>query len=390
MLPEDLTEEERRYIYLNNEGIVIFTPVYEAYNELFFDEILKNTGIQMAFEHFNSTAVFERYMLNTAQFSAAKSVAEAKMMQAQVFRDNGTVKGYSEFAKDVKAVQQVSNETWLRTEYEMQRRQTVAIAQYQRFKDDSDLYPYWVYRGRMDGKERPEHVSMEGKVFRIGDPAGDSCFPPNDWNCRCTGDQVDGRYLRDKDVQVTEGAAAQKILDTDVAANFRYNPANVGPMPTTHSYFNEGLPNANAGNADIFGKKDPPDKGPALEGLKARGLNYMINQVQDWRQDHHVNTKDEIVFQNRKTRTNVMLNSRAIHEIGKHHTGFGNLARAIENPSEIWSKWENVGKQIHVLRAYLLFGRISYVVTTLDGEVLDAHPCTNKQIKKYRSGVIIS
>lgn len=363
--------------------------MYEKYNELFFEEILANTGIKTAYEAFFDTSIFERYMLNTAQFSAAKSAAEARMMQAQVFRTDGTVKGFSEFSKDVKAVTDIQQETWLRVEYEMQRRQTVTIAQFTRMKEDADLYPYWVYRGRMDGRERPEHVAMEGKVFRIGDPAGDSCFPPIDWNCRCTGDAVDGRYLDKNNVQPVTGAEAQKLLDEHVGTQFKFNPANTGPMPSDHSYF-QVMPNANAGSAEMFGKQPPPDNGPKLEGLKARGLHYMVNLTEDWRQQYHQDQRGNIIFQNPGTYANVKLSSTAIHDISKHNNGFANLPETIRNPSEVWSKWENVGKQTRVLRSYILFGRISYVVTTLDGNILDAFPCSSKAIKKYRTGVIIS
>lgn len=363
--------------------------MYEAYNELFFEEILENTGIKVAYEAFRDTSLFERYMLNTAQFSAAKDAAETKMMQAQIFRPDGTMKPFREFSNDVEQVVNIQQDTWLRVEYEMQKRQTVTIAQFTRMKEDADLYPYWVYRGRMDGRERPEHVAMEGKVFRIGDAAGDSCFPPIDWNCRCTGDSVDGRYLADKGVQPCTAEESAELLKTHVGDQFQFNPANHGPMPSQHSYM-QVLHNANDANAEMFNKPSPPDNGPKLEGLRAIGLHYMMNLAQDWRKDYHTDHRGNIVFQNKKTHANVRLNDMAIHTIHKHSRGVANLPDTIMNPSEVWSKWEDVGKQTKVLRSYLLFGSTSYVVLTLDGQVMDAFACSNKEIKRYRTGVIIS
>lgn len=332
--------------------------------------------------------MFERYRLNVAQFSAAKDMATNRQLQSMLFKEDGSIKGWSQFKKDAEPIAQHQYDTWLRVEYENSRRQAGTIAQFTRFQDDADLYPYWVYRGRMDGKERLEHVAMEGKVFRIGDPAGDACFPPNDWNCRCTGDQADGRYLSEKGVQAQTADESKKLLEENVDDQFQYNPAKVGVMPNSHSYF-DVMPDANAGNAQAFGLLPPPSDGPQLTGLQAKGLHYVMNIIALWERAFHTDAHDNIVFQNHRLLTNVVLPSRVVHQIAKHHRGIDNLPRTVQNPSEVWSKWENVGEQKSVLRSYLLFGRVSYVVLTQDGVILDAFPANNKEINKYRSGVII-
>lgn len=327
-------------------------------------------------------------MLNTAQFSAAKSMTEAKMMQGMVFDDKGQVKGYDRYEKDVKAVVDISQETWLRTEYDSAKRQAVMGSKFVRMQEDRDLYPYWVYRTRHDNRVRPEHAELDGRVFQIGDPSSDDCFPPNDWNCRCTGESVDGRYLDENKVAPLTAAQAREMLFKEVDPQFRFNPANTGALPNTGSYFSV-MPNANAGDAKTFGMGDTPKKGPNLTGLRAKGLHYLLVIVGDWRQNYHVDNRANLVFQNKATFANVRLSDATIHEIAKHPTGFENIPRCIENPSELWTKWVNVGKQQDVLRAYILYGPTCYVVTTLNGVVLDAFACSRVEINKYRTGVII-
>lgn len=327
-------------------------------------------------------------MLNAAQFSAAKGAAEAKVMQGMVFDDKGQIKGYDRYSKDVKEFTQVNQETWLRTEYESAKRQAIAISKWTRMQDDRDLYPYWVYRTRHDNRVRPEHAELDGRVFQIGDPDSDSCFPPNDWNCRCVGEPIDGRYLNEHNVAPATPAQAKNLLETQVDEQFRSNPAATGALPNTGSYF-EVMPNANAAGAKTFGMKDPPKGGPNLTGLKAKGMHYMLVIIQDWRQQYHIDNRANLVFQNQATFANVRVSDATLHEIAKHQNGFENLPRCIENPDELWAKWENVGKQRDVLRAYILFGPTCYVVTTLKGVVLDGFACSPEEINKYRTGVII-
>jgi SPP1 gp7 family putative phage head morphogenesis protein len=326
-------------------------------------------------------------MLNLAQFAAAKSEAEAAMMQSMVFDENGEVKSFYRFSKDASEVIDTSQDIWLRTEYETCRRQVVALDKFSRMQKDADLYPYWAWRGRMDFKERPEHVDMEGRVFQIGDPESDSCYPPVDWNCRCIGDPVDGMYLDDNSVSPQTNAQAKGILEDTVDEQFRYNPAVQGPMPNKHSYF-QVMKNANSGDSQLF-NIPKPEGGPLLTGLQAKTMFYLLNIVHEWKQEKHVNNKGEIIFQNKPTRTNVRFSDRSIHTIAKHSKGFENIPLAIEAPDEIWARWEDPGDQKTVERAYIKFGETSYIAMTRAGEMVDAFACANRSLDKYRKGVIL-
>lgn len=386
LIPYNLTEEEKKYIYANPDGEIIFTPLYEAYGDLFWQELLDKMSIQSSFEEFRDTRIFERYMANTLQFSAAKSYSEAKLLQDAVF-DGQRMRSYREFEKAAQEITDISQKTYLRVEYETAKRNATAASKFSRMQDDADLYPYWVYHGRMDGRERPDHVAMEGKVFRIGDPSGDACFPPNDWNCRCVGDPVDSRYLQEKGVMAATDAEAKDLLEKNVDPQFRYNAAVQGPLPNEHSYF-DLFHSANAGDAGMFGIRGIPDKDKGLTGLdSALSMRYIMHTISQWRRDYYVDKNHNIVFQNKATKANVRLSDGVMTRIGKHSRGFQNIPRAITNPDEIWMTWAGADQRV-VLRNYILFGSICYMVKTQDGKVTDAFGVSRAQVNKYRRGVV--
>lgn len=391
-----MTDDELKYLYKNRKGKVIYTPIYLKYNELFTANLLAGTAIKSSFEKLKDTSLYERFMLNSYQFSAAKSAAEAMLIQHELFDEKGNIRSFSRFKKAAREVTDISQETWLRVEYDNSRRMAVQAQQFTRMREDADLYPYWVYHGVMDSRERPEHVAMEGKVFKIGDPAGDACFPFNDWNCRCSGDQIDESELAGR--KVYEGESARKILESEdedgkplVDPQFRYNPADQGMMPNTGRYFEEALADANAADASLFGIDEEDEafaNGLMLFGAVTDGLHYMVRQYDAWRRTEHTDMLDNIILQNQALMTNVRFPSNVLHTMHKHPRGFNNLPDTVKDPDEVWMTWKNADEQRTVLRNYCKFDeRSCYVVQTENGSVTDAFLVSEAGAEKYRKGV---
>ena len=61
-----------------------------------------------------------------------------------------------------------------------------SVGRYKQQLEDADVAPYFQYCAVMDGRTRPAHQAMNGKIFRYDDPIWNTMYPPNGWNCRCT------------------------------------------------------------------------------------------------------------------------------------------------------------------------------------------------------------
>lgn len=391
IIPPQMTDEEAKYIWRNRKGKLIYTPVYEIYTSTFWDAVIQGTAVNTVFEKFGDTAIYERYMLNGAQFAAAKQAAENELLKkaASLYKDDGSMRGYHEYLPIARDICTRSKDTWLRVEYDNARGNAVSADQFGYFVRDKDIYPYWVYHGVMDARERPDHVALEGKIFIIGDPEGDAVWPRNDWNCRCWGVQVDGRHLEQTGQQPVSGAQARQLLEDHVDEQFRFNAYNQGMMPRNGSYF-EAMGNANEGDFRNFGLNPGRDqRGGELEGFAATDLHKVVNIVKKWEKDHHTRRTGEIVFQNTRLFTNVIWNNQSLHEVQKHQRGIENIPATIQDPDEVWTNWADVESQQATKRTYLKFGKTCYLVQTLDGIIQDAFAVTPSAADRFRTGVII-
>ena len=201
-------------------------------------EVIANTTIKATFAEFGSTQWFEKYMQNVYQFACAKDNAlTSALLQDEVFK----VSSFNEFKESASQIVDTFNDVWLRVESDTCKRSAVMGQQWQKMEQSKDIYPYWIYRGEMDDVERAEHEALEGLVFKIGDPEGDSCFPPLSFNCRCHAEEVDSDYLKENDKSVSKGEDYLTENDPEtgkpyVSEEFRFNPGKQ-ILPNDGGYF---------------------------------------------------------------------------------------------------------------------------------------------------------
>lgn len=65
-------------------------------------------------------------------------------------------------------------------------------------QQEAGAFPYLMYVAVMDGRSRPSHAALNGKIWRKDDPVWASIYPPNGHNCRCrTRALTDGQMKRE-------------------------------------------------------------------------------------------------------------------------------------------------------------------------------------------------
>lgn len=60
------------------------------------------------------------------------------------------------------------------------------IGHYRQLREAGDLFPFWQYSAVNDGRTRPTHRAMGGRVWPADHPIWNIWFPPNGYRCRCS------------------------------------------------------------------------------------------------------------------------------------------------------------------------------------------------------------
>lgn len=163
-----------------------------------------------------------------------------------------------------------------------------AVGRYKEQMENVDVAPYLQYVAILDGRTRPEHRAMNGKVFRYDDPIWNTMYPPNGWNCRCFVTQLTKGDVRRKNIEVesSEGKIKEvtEIVGGEEKANNVYTFSKGGNVyhlkPDAGWGTNQAL---NSSNYDLllYDKIKNFDyglKAPLIEEINANPIS--IKQVQ--------------------------------------------------------------------------------------------------------------
>lgn len=117
-------------------------------------------------------------------------VTDAGILQAlkdelqKVLEGGGTFQDFRSRAVDL--LGEAASENHLRTVYATNLHTAYNAGKYYQGMDAIVELPYWQYITMDDGKVRPAHQILHGRVWRKDDAIWDTIYPPNGFNCRCS------------------------------------------------------------------------------------------------------------------------------------------------------------------------------------------------------------
>jgi len=88
-----------------------------------------------------------------------------------------------------------------------------AAGRWQRQQEAKKERPWLRYSAIMDGRTRPAHRALDGKVFPVDDPFWQVFYPPNGFRCRCTVVSLSRRDLDPAQVESGQGRMTEQEVE---------------------------------------------------------------------------------------------------------------------------------------------------------------------------------
>lgn len=171
-------------------------------------------------------------------FSGLKTNAQLAEASRLLLTDDGKVKSFSAFSKDVESIKENYNQKYLEAEYQFAVSSAQSAGNWANISNDYDLQ----YRTAGDDRVRDSHDKLRDITLPSDDAFWLSYYPPNGWRCRCTAVQVRKEKfdVSDSKKAIAEGEKATSQIDKDgknKLAIFRFNPGvQKVVFPPTHPY----------------------------------------------------------------------------------------------------------------------------------------------------------
>ncbi len=194
----------------------------------------------------------------TLDAAHARAFTVAKVARVDVLQDihQGLVtalkegKSFEEFAKDITPtlqkkgwwgkqivvdsagnaqVVQLGSLSRLRTIYDTNISSAYMAAKEQYYLSNPALqisHPFVKYIAILDGKTRPTHRAMNGRIFRYDDPVWHTCKPKNGFRCRCNWTWVSA-YEVEKDNLIVDSSKDKLITKTEQIGTNRLTNAPI-------------------------------------------------------------------------------------------------------------------------------------------------------------------
>lgn len=183
-------------------------------------------------------AMLKSLKVDTFIFSGLKTNAQLAEASQLLLTDDGKVKSFSAFSKDVESIKTNYNQNYLEAEYQFAVSSSQSAGNWANISNDYDLQ----YRTAGDDRVRDSHNALRDTTLPTDDAFWLSYYPPNGWRCRCTAVQVrKGKFeVSDSEKSIAKADTASTQIGKDgknKLAIFRFNPgAQKVVFPPAHPY----------------------------------------------------------------------------------------------------------------------------------------------------------
>ncbi|MDR0249930.1 MAG: minor capsid protein [Burkholderiales bacterium] len=100
--------------------------------------------------------------------------------------------------------EQLGSPRRLETIYRTNLQTAYMAGRYEGFASNTRHRPYWMYVAVVDSRTRPDHLALNGAIFRHNDPIWENIWPPNGWGCRCTVRALTQRQIDRENLTVSD------------------------------------------------------------------------------------------------------------------------------------------------------------------------------------------
>ncbi|QHB38539.1 structural protein [Flavobacterium phage vB_FspM_lotta8-2] len=205
---------------------------------------------------------------NIAVFSGAKTFQQVNDMSNFLFAGKDKIP-FSEFKKYANDIFDTYNDNWLKTEYNTALSQASSAQQWHTIKEQAEIFPLIKFITVGDERVRSNHKQLDEIVRPIGDPFWKHNFPPLDWNCRCTTEQLEEGEEELTDLGTREIPSVPKLFQMNAGEDKVIFDESVHPYFTVDKRYkvalggNFGLPFVSEVKAKAVRIKKAP--APAVE-----------------------------------------------------------------------------------------------------------------------------
>lgn len=175
---------------------------------------------------------FNNSFRNSADvFSAFRVHRMQQDIAAQMIDDDGQLKPFPKFVKDVSPYIEHRNRAWLKTEYNTAVIRAQNAAEWKMFEQEKDVYPNLEWIQSTSPDPGADHMIYWGTIRPVDDAFWNEHRPGDRWNCKCE--------LRQTDKSVT--AVPESDGKSDPARGLETNPAKAEELfSQKHPYYPQG------------------------------------------------------------------------------------------------------------------------------------------------------